>query len=116
MRETYQLFFGLRLVSEEFHHSAIQTKIELHFGGFFHQMKVRQPGRYLEGEKAWSYKNRSLLQHKCDLYLSHSIRGRGRMKKACKYIEKKTQKITKKTNEVSPVEYERIPWHRWVLT
>jgi hypothetical protein len=43
MRETYQLFFGLRLVSKEFHHSAIQTKIELHFGGFFHQMKVRQP-------------------------------------------------------------------------
>jgi hypothetical protein len=25
------------------HHSAIQTKIEVHFGGFFHQMKVRQP-------------------------------------------------------------------------
>jgi hypothetical protein len=43
MRERYQLFFGLRLVSREFHHSAIQTKIELHFGGFFHQMKVRQP-------------------------------------------------------------------------
>jgi hypothetical protein len=25
------------------HHSGFQTKIELHFGGFFHQMKVRQP-------------------------------------------------------------------------
>jgi hypothetical protein len=25
------------------HHSAIQTKIEVHFGGFFHQMKVCQP-------------------------------------------------------------------------
>jgi hypothetical protein len=25
------------------HNSAIQTKIEVHFGGFFHQMKVRQP-------------------------------------------------------------------------
>jgi hypothetical protein len=25
------------------HHSAIQTKIERHFSGFFHQMKVRQP-------------------------------------------------------------------------
>jgi hypothetical protein len=25
------------------HHSAIQTKIEVHFGGFFHHMKVRQP-------------------------------------------------------------------------
>jgi hypothetical protein len=43
MRERCQLFFGLRLLSKEFHHSAIQTKIELHFGGFFHQMKVRQP-------------------------------------------------------------------------
>jgi hypothetical protein len=41
--ETYQLFFGLRLVSKEFPHFAIQTNIELHFGGFFHQMKVRQP-------------------------------------------------------------------------
>jgi len=40
MRERYRLFFGLRLL--EFHHSAIQTKIELHFGGFFHEMKVRQ--------------------------------------------------------------------------
>jgi hypothetical protein len=40
-RGRYQLFFGLRLVSKEFHHSAIQTKIELH--GYFHQMKVRQP-------------------------------------------------------------------------
>jgi hypothetical protein len=37
------LFFGLWLASKKFHHSAIQTKIELHFGGFFHQMKVRQP-------------------------------------------------------------------------
>ncbi len=43
MRERYQLFFGLRLVCKEFHHSTIQTKLELHFGGFFHQMKVRQP-------------------------------------------------------------------------
>jgi hypothetical protein len=42
-RERYQLFFGLRLVSKEFHHSAIQTKIEQNFGGFFHQIKVRQP-------------------------------------------------------------------------
>jgi hypothetical protein len=37
------LFFGLRLVSKEFQHSAIQTKIEQHFDGFFHQLKVRQP-------------------------------------------------------------------------
>jgi hypothetical protein len=37
------LFFGLQLENKEFHHSAIQTKIEENFGGFFHQMKVRQP-------------------------------------------------------------------------
>jgi hypothetical protein len=43
MRDRYQLFFGLRRVSKESHHSAIQTKIELHFDGFFHQMKERQP-------------------------------------------------------------------------
>jgi hypothetical protein len=34
-QEKYQLLFGLRLVSEEFHHSDIQTKIEQNFGGFF---------------------------------------------------------------------------------
>jgi hypothetical protein len=33
----------LRLESEELQHSAIQTKIEQHFGGFFHQIKVCQP-------------------------------------------------------------------------
>jgi hypothetical protein len=43
MRERYQLSFGLRLVSKELHHSAIQTKKELHFGGFSHQTTVRQP-------------------------------------------------------------------------
>ncbi len=43
MRERYQMFFGLWLVSNEFHYSAIQTKIEQHFGGIFHQIKVRQP-------------------------------------------------------------------------
>jgi hypothetical protein len=43
MRERHQLFFGLQLVSKEFQHLAIQTKIEQHFGGFFHQIKVRQP-------------------------------------------------------------------------
>jgi hypothetical protein len=43
MREKLQLSFGLRLAGKDFHHSAIQTKIEVHFGGFFHQMKVRQP-------------------------------------------------------------------------
>jgi hypothetical protein len=47
MWERHQLFFGLRLVSKELHHSAIQTKIECHFGGFFHQITVRQPtGRH----------------------------------------------------------------------
>jgi hypothetical protein len=32
-------------IFEEFHfqHPAIQTKIVQHFGGFFHQIKVRQP-------------------------------------------------------------------------
>jgi hypothetical protein len=46
MRERHQydhLFFGLRLLSNEFQHPAIQTKIEQHFGGFFHQIKVCQP-------------------------------------------------------------------------
>ncbi len=42
MRERHQLFFGLWLVSKELHHSAIQTKIVRHFGGFFHQITVRQ--------------------------------------------------------------------------
>jgi hypothetical protein len=43
MRERHQLIFGLRLMSKEFKHLAIQTKIEQQFGGFFHQIKVRQP-------------------------------------------------------------------------
>jgi hypothetical protein len=43
MRDRHQLFFGLRLACKIFHHSTTQTKIELHFGRFFHQMKVRQP-------------------------------------------------------------------------
>jgi hypothetical protein len=43
MRERHQLFFGLRLAGKKFHHSAFQTKIEENFGGFLHQMKVRQP-------------------------------------------------------------------------
>jgi hypothetical protein len=45
IREGHQLFFGLRLESEELQHSAIQTNIEQHFGGFFHQIKVCQPIR-----------------------------------------------------------------------
>jgi hypothetical protein len=46
MRESQQLFFGEWLVSrifEDFQHPAIQTKILHHLGGFFHQIKVRQP-------------------------------------------------------------------------
>jgi hypothetical protein len=42
MRDSQLLFLGLRLVSKEFLHSAIQTKTEENFGGFFHQIKVRQ--------------------------------------------------------------------------
>jgi hypothetical protein len=43
IREGHQLFFGLRRKSEELQHSAIQTKLEQHFGGFFDQIKVCQP-------------------------------------------------------------------------
>jgi hypothetical protein len=43
MQERHQFFFGLRLVSKEFQHPAILTKIEQHFGGYFHQIKVPQP-------------------------------------------------------------------------
>jgi hypothetical protein len=47
MRERHQLSFGLRLENEELHHSAIRTKKELNFGGFFHQVSMRQPiGRH----------------------------------------------------------------------
>jgi hypothetical protein len=43
MRESQQLFLRLRLASEENQQSAIQTKIEHHFGRFFPQIKDRQP-------------------------------------------------------------------------
>jgi hypothetical protein len=43
MEESQQLFLGVRLVSKEFHNSAIQTKIEENFGRFCHLRKVRQP-------------------------------------------------------------------------
>jgi hypothetical protein len=43
LQERHQLFFGLQLLSKEFQHPAIQTKVEQHFGRFFHQIKVRQP-------------------------------------------------------------------------
>jgi hypothetical protein len=43
MRERHQLFFRLRLKSRELQHPAIQIKLEQNIGGFFHQIKVRQP-------------------------------------------------------------------------
>jgi hypothetical protein len=44
MREKHKLFFGLCLVNKESQHPEIQTKIEQHFGGFFHRIKkVCQP-------------------------------------------------------------------------
>ncbi len=43
MRERHPLFYGLRLAGKKFQHSATRIKIEQHFGGFFHQIKVRQP-------------------------------------------------------------------------
>jgi hypothetical protein len=46
MREGQQFLMGLRLASrifEENQQSAIQTKIEHYFGGFFQQIKRRQP-------------------------------------------------------------------------
>jgi hypothetical protein len=38
-----QTMLQKQLVGKEFEHPAIQNKIEQHFGGFFHQIKVRQP-------------------------------------------------------------------------
>jgi hypothetical protein len=46
MRESQQLFLGLRLVSRKFEENqqyAIQTKIEQHFDGFFQKIKMWQP-------------------------------------------------------------------------
>jgi hypothetical protein len=43
MQKRHQLFFGLRLVNKEFQHPASQTKIEKHFGRFFHKIKMRKP-------------------------------------------------------------------------
>jgi hypothetical protein len=40
MQESQQLFFGLRLVSEEFQHPAIQTKIDQSLSRFSYQIKV----------------------------------------------------------------------------
>jgi len=43
MRARHQLLFGGLRMSKEFQHPAIQTKIEQHFGRFFHQIKVCRP-------------------------------------------------------------------------
>ncbi len=48
------------LVSKEFKHSAIQTKIEQHFGGFFHQIKVRQPIGRQDSMQTWIQTRRRL--------------------------------------------------------
>jgi hypothetical protein len=48
MRESQQFFFGGRLVSilfEELQDPVIKTKIVLHFGGIFHQIKVHPANR-----------------------------------------------------------------------
>jgi hypothetical protein len=60
MRERHQLFFGLWVVSKEFQHPAIQTKIEQHLGGFIHQLKVRQPIRRQDSLKTMIRTSRRL--------------------------------------------------------
>jgi hypothetical protein len=47
-KESQQSVFGLRLVSKEFQHPAIQTRIVQHFGGFFHEINVILTGRRLD--------------------------------------------------------------------
>ena len=42
MRESQQLVFGLRIVRRIFEETLASRTVQ-HFGGFFHQMKVRQP-------------------------------------------------------------------------
>jgi hypothetical protein len=54
MQERHQLCFGLRLVSKEFQHPAIQTQNRQHFGGFLHQIKVIKPIGF--------YANRDLIK------------------------------------------------------
>jgi hypothetical protein len=43
LRKRQQLFFGSKLEGEEIQHPEIQTIIVQSFGGFFHQIEVRQP-------------------------------------------------------------------------
>jgi hypothetical protein len=45
MQERHQLFFELWLVSKEFQHPAIQTKIEQQYGGFFISKKSAPANR-----------------------------------------------------------------------
>jgi hypothetical protein len=58
--KNHQLFFGLWLISKEFQHPAIQTKIEQHFGGCFDQIKVRQPLGRQDSTQAVIRKSRRL--------------------------------------------------------
>jgi hypothetical protein len=60
MRERHQLSFGLRLESEKLHHSVIRTKKELDFGGFFHQVSMRQPIRRQDSIQTVNRTSRSL--------------------------------------------------------
>ena len=48
MREKHRLFVGLRLVSQEFQHPAIQTKIEKHFWRIFSSNKSAPANRKTE--------------------------------------------------------------------
>jgi hypothetical protein len=41
--QTSKIVLWLTASEKAFQHPAIQTQIEQHFGGFFHQIKVRQP-------------------------------------------------------------------------
>ncbi len=67
MQESKQLVFRLRLVSKDFQHPAIQTRIVQHLGGFFHQINVRQP----IGRKA-SIQTEILTSRRLDSFLYES--------------------------------------------
>jgi hypothetical protein len=64
MPERQQLYFGLRFAGKKFHHSVTRTNIKLHFGGFFHQRKVRQP---IGSEDSMQTENRT--SRRLDSYL-----------------------------------------------
>jgi hypothetical protein len=48
MRERHKLFSELPLMSKDFQHPTIKTKLEQHFGGFFHHIKVIRTSRRLD--------------------------------------------------------------------